>query len=83
MSFTTSAGQTLTNVFLNKLIEESEQTKTDETVIRIEAGRSLRGVYYTASDAPIQFTTELQGALSGFAATIGLTIASCATLLAF
>ena len=68
---------------MNRLIERTEQTTTDEEVIRIEAGRSLKGTYYTRDGTGISFTTELQGAMPSFVASVGLLVASCATLMVF
>jgi len=68
---------------MNRLIETTEQTTTDESVIRIEAGRSIKGTYYTKDATSIDFTTELKSAMFGVKATVGLLIASCATLLTF
>ena len=72
-----------TMVYMNRLIEREEQTEDDESVIRIEAGRSLKGTYYTRDGTGISFTTELQGAMLSYSASVGLLVASCATLMAF
>ena len=70
-------------VYMNRLIEREEQTEDDESVIRIEAGRSLKGTYYTRDGTGISFTTELQRAMLSYSASVGLLVASCATLMAF
>ena len=59
LEYTTTNDVTSTTVYMNRLIERSEQTTTDEDVIRIEAGRSLKGTYYTREGTGISFTTEL------------------------
>ena len=45
--------------YVQRLIEKDEQTDTDETVIRIEAGRSLKGTYYQKDGTGINFTVDL------------------------
>ena len=44
---------------MNRLIKTTEQTREDQTVIRIEAGRSIKGTYYTRDTSGITFTTQL------------------------
>ena len=44
---------------MNRIIEQEEQTTSDESIIRIEAGRSIKGTYYTRDGTGISFTTEL------------------------
>ena len=83
LSWTSTNNVMSTTVFMNRLIERTEQTTTDEEVIRIEAGRSLKGTYYTRDGTGISFTTELQGAMPSFVASVGLLVASCATLMVF
>ena len=83
LEFITTNSVTNTIVYMNRIIERDEQTDTDETIVRIEAGRSLKGTYYTREGTGISFTTELQSALFGVQASAGLIIASCVTLLYF
>ena len=45
--------------YVQRLIEKDEQTDTDETVIRLEAGRSLKGTYYQKDGTGINFTVDL------------------------
>ena len=63
---------------------KTEQTLNDETVVRIEAGRSLYGLYWSHSTGQIrEFSMTLEGAIHGVAATAGLIIAATsATLMA-
>ena len=83
LEFTTTNAVTTTTVYMNRIIEREEQTTTDESVVRIEAGRSLKGTYYTREGTGISFTTELQAALYGVECSVGLIIASCAMMLSF
>ena len=64
-------------------IERDEQTNDDNSIIRIEAGRSIKGTYYTKEGTSINFTTELQGAMSGLVSSVGLLIATSVVLLSF
>ena len=61
---------------------KEEQTDDDGSVVRIEAGRSLSGTYYTNSGSAVNFEVTLEGAVSlvGFA---GIALASSITMLAF
>ena len=70
-------------VYINRLIEKSEQTLDDGTIVRIESGRSLKGAYYQKDGTAISFTVELQAALNSLVAAAGLAIASTALLISF
>ena len=70
-------------VYINRLIEKTEQTLDDGTVVRIESGRSLKGAYYQKDGTAISFTVELQGALNSLVTAAGLAIASTALLISF
>lgn len=54
-----SATITSSTAYVQRLIEKDEQTDTDETVIRLEAGRSLKGTYYQKDGTGINFTVDL------------------------
>ena len=56
-----TAGATISTstAFVQRIIEKDEQTDTDETVIRLEAGRSLKGTYYQKDGTGINFTVDL------------------------
>ena len=70
-------------VYVQRLIEKDEQTDTDETVVRLEAGRSLKGTYYQKDGTGINFTVALKSAMSGLVGATGLAIAASIPLLAF
>ena len=78
-----TAPPTKCTVYINRLIEKTEQTLDDGTVVRIESGRSLKGAYYQKDGTAISFTVELQGALNSLVAAAGLAIASTALLISF
>lgn len=69
--------------YVQRLIEQDEQTDTDETVIRLEAGRSLKGTYYQKDGTGINFTVDLQSAISSLVGATGLAIAATVSLLTF
>ena len=69
--------------YVQRLIEKDEQTDTDETVVRIEAGRSIKGTYYQKDGTGINFTVDLKSAMSGLVGATGLAIAASITLLTF
>ena len=56
---TGSATISTSTAYVQRLIEQDEQTDTDETVIRLEAGRSLKGTYYQKDGTGINFTVDL------------------------
>ena len=70
-------------VTIQRKIEREEQTLTDGSIIRIEAGRSLVGTYYNKDTTGIKITVTLAHAAHGLVVTAGLIMASCATLLTF
>ena len=78
-----AAPPTKCTVYINRLIEKTEQTLDDGTVVRIESGRSLKGAYYQKDGTAISFTVELQGALNSLVTAAGLAIASTALLISF
>ena len=45
--------------YVQRIIEKDEQTDADETIIRIEAARSLKGTYYQKDGTGINFTVDL------------------------
>ena len=69
--------------YVQRLIERDEQTDADETVVRLEAGRSLKGTYYQKDGTGINFTVDLKSAMSGLVGATGLAIAASITLLTF
>ena len=83
-------GTSKAEVYVQRIIPDSEQTTDDGKITRIEAGRSLRGSYFTAADRVTtadqkvdkNFTVQLTGAMR-IAAYAGLAMASCIGLLAF
>ena len=57
-----TTGDTTTDkceVYINRLIEKTEQTEADGSIVRIEAARSLKGAYYQKDGTAISFTVEL------------------------
>ena len=64
-------GSSKAEVFVQRVIPDTEQTTSDGKITRIEAGRSLRGSYFTAEDRVTSadrkvdknFTVQLTGAL--------------------
>lgn len=69
-------------VYIERSVPNKEQTKDDGSYTRIEAGRILKGVYYTMDGAAKNFNVTLQGAGS-LVASAGLALASSITLLNF
>lgn len=70
-------------VYINRKIEREEQTLDDGSITRIERGRKLKCAYYTKAGIAINFSIELEAAVSGIVSAVGLTLASTAALLAF
>ena len=70
-------------VYIERQVYSKEQTEEDGSYTRFEAGRSLNGVYYSAEGKAINFTVTLESAMHSLAATIGLTLATCVSLLTF
>ena len=76
-------GTSKAEVYVQRIIPDSEQTTDDGKITRIEAGRSLRGSYFTAADRVTtadqkvdkNFTVQLTGAMR-IAAYAGLAMAS-------
>ena len=79
----TNAAAPLVKPHIRRLIEKTEQTNSDGTIVRIETGRSLKGTYYQISTTGIIFTVTLEGALNSLVGVAGITLAACTTLLAF
>ena len=83
MEFTRSSTEpTGAMIYIEKAVPNDEQTETDGSYTRFETGRALKGVYYSAQGAAVNFTVTLESAYS-LAAYAGITIASCITLLNF
>ena len=78
----TEAGPTGALVYIERAVPNSEQTEDDGSYTRFEAGRALKGVYYTAEGAAVNFEVTLESACS-LATFAGLTLASCIGLLSF
>lgn len=55
----------------------------DGSIKRIERGRKLKCAYYTKGKIAINFSIDLEAAVSGIVTAVGLTLASTAALLAF
>lgn len=62
--------------------EKSEQTDDDGSVVRIEAGRSLSGTYYSSTGSAVNFEVTLTNAVS-LVGLAGLCLATSITMLAF
>ena len=83
-------GSSKVEVFVQRVIPDTEQTTDDGKITRIEAGRSLRGSYFTAADRVTtadrkidkNFTVQLTGAMR-IAAYAGMSLVACLGLLAF
>ena len=83
-------GSSKAEVFVQRVIPDTEQTTDDGKITRIEAGRSLRGSYFTAADRVTvadrkidkNFTVQLTGAMR-IAAYAGMSLVACLGLLAF
>ena len=69
-------------VYIERAVPNTEQTEDDGSYTRFEAGRALKGVYYTAEGAAVNFEVTLESAYS-LAAFAGLTLARCVGLLSF
>jgi len=69
-------------VTVERAVPNSEQTESDGSYARFEAGRSLNGAYYTKDGLAKNFTVTLQSAYS-LVAIAGFTLASTIGLLAF
>ena len=78
----TEAAPTGALVYIERSVPNSEQTADDGSYTRLEAGRALKGVYYTAEGEAINFEVTLESAYS-LVAYAGLSLASCVGLLSF
>ena len=72
-----------TTVYIQRHIQNAEQTLDDGTIVRMEAGRVLKGTYYQNDGTAILFSTTLLGAMQSFVSVAGITIASSVAMLAF
>ena len=83
-------GSSKAEIFVQRITLDTEQTTDDGKITRIEAGRSLRGSYFTAADRVTtadqkvdkNFTVQLTGAMR-IATYAGMSMVACIGLLAF
>jgi len=67
-------------VYITRLIERDEQTEDDQSIIRIEKLRELKGTYYQKDGTGINFTITLESAMHSLTTFAGITLAAIGAL---